>query len=59
MVSGDSWDTGILERAAEYLEVVALQYYHIAKLVLAVSNRQPQVSGYGNLREGRKIEVRT
>lgn len=40
-------------------EVVALQYYHIAKLVLAVTTRQPQVSGYENLRQGRKIEVMT
>ncbi|RFU30443.1 hypothetical protein B7463_g5911, partial [Scytalidium lignicola] len=36
--------------------VIALQYYHIAKVVLAVSVQQPKVSGYENLRHGRRIE---
>ncbi len=37
--------------------VVGLQYYHIAKIVLAVSTAQAKVSSYESLREGRKREV--
>ena len=58
MVSGPTWHV-IFQEAANSPEAVAVQYYHIAKLVLAVSIRQPQISGYENLRQGRKIEVRT
>lgn len=39
-------------------KVVGLQYYHIARIVLAVSNHQSPTPGYENLRHARKIEVR-
>jgi hypothetical protein len=37
--------------------VVGLQYYHIAKIVLAISTPRANASGYGSLREGREVEV--
>lgn len=34
-----------------------MQYYHIAKVVIAISTPRAAVSGYERLREGRKLEV--
>ncbi|KAM0815049.1 putative Zn(2)-C6 fungal-type domain-containing protein [Seiridium cardinale] len=37
-------------------QVVALQYYHIAKIVLLLSEQKAQKPGMAGLREGRKVE---
>jgi hypothetical protein len=39
------------------MEVVGMQYYHIAKVVIAISAPRAAISGYESLREGRKLEV--
>lgn len=38
-------------------KVVGLQYYHIAKIILAISTPRATALGYERLREGRKLEV--
>ncbi|RDW62566.1 hypothetical protein BP5796_10868 [Coleophoma crateriformis] len=36
--------------------VVGMQYYHIAKIVLAISEPRASTTGYASLREGRELE---
>jgi hypothetical protein len=39
------------------LLVIGLQYYHVAKIVFAVSTRQQPRTGYESIQHGRTIEV--
>lgn len=54
MVSGVSIRYAFL---AHEIQVLGLQYYHIAKIVLGVSIHETPTLGYETFRQGRKIEV--